>query len=84
MFKCMVLHVAEKHSCFQCKSYEGELVRCNGPLCGKFYHMDCVSKQRTARIEGDTVICSLHACSTCASENAKNAQAFKGFTAVIL
>ena len=71
--------IAGSHSCFYCKSCEGDTVKCSVQLCGKFYHKDCLAKLRTARIEGNNVICPLHACSTCASESTKNPQAWKGF-----
>lgn len=31
-----------KHPCMLCKSTEGDIVRCNIPSCGKFFHRSCL------------------------------------------
>lgn len=54
------------HKCFVCKTSEGVVRRCNIRLCGKFYHHSCITSYRHARIDGNSYICSLHICLTCA------------------
>ena len=40
-FKCEEC-VSNKHTCFICKSLEGDTVKCFIPSCGKYYHESCV------------------------------------------
>ena len=73
-----VFTVAGKHTCFVCKSSEGEVKQCRVAHCGKFYHVACISKYPHARIENNSISCPLHVCGTCYTENPKNLKCSKG------
>ena len=70
--------VSGKHTCFVCKSSEGEVKQCRVAHCGKFYHLACISKYPHARIESNSISCPLHVCGTCYTENPKNSKCSKG------
>ena len=65
-----------KHNCLLCKSSEGNVIRCSQAGCGRFYHVDCILKNGLwpqHRLAGDdTLICPVHTCHTCASDNPKD------------
>ena len=70
--------VSGRHTCFVCKSSEGEVKQCRVAHCGKFYHLACISKYPHARIESNSISCPLHVCGTCYTENPKNPKCSKG------
>ena len=70
--------ISGKHTCFVCKSSEGEVKQCRVSHCGKFYHLACISAYPHARIENNSISCPLHVCGTCYTENPKNPKCSKG------
>ncbi|KAK2154206.1 hypothetical protein NP493_2211g00002 [Ridgeia piscesae] len=66
------------HTCFVCKKTGPEMKRCGVPLCGRFYHQECVVKLPLTRSENHHFYCPLHTCATCAGGNPKNIKATKG------
>uniref|UniRef100_A0A8C4QXA2 Uncharacterized protein n=1 Tax=Eptatretus burgeri TaxID=7764 RepID=A0A8C4QXA2_EPTBU len=52
-------------TCFVCKRAGRDTKRCLAPLCGKFYHPDCVWKCNGCVIEGKGFRCPLHVCLNC-------------------
>ena len=74
--------------CFVCKAHEkkdGDVVekptKCSIKDCGKFYHLTCLASYQYAKIDNDTIVmCPLHVCETCASEekNLKDPKSLKG------
>ncbi|XP_043560054.1 histone-lysine N-methyltransferase NSD2-like [Chiloscyllium plagiosum] len=66
------------HTCFVCKENEKDVKRCLMPLCGKFYHMDCIKKYPTTVIQNKGFRCSLHVCLSCYACNPTNPRANKG------
>uniref|UniRef100_UPI00358EDF5A histone-lysine N-methyltransferase NSD2 isoform X2 n=1 Tax=Myxine glutinosa TaxID=7769 RepID=UPI00358EDF5A len=52
-------------TCFVCKISGRDTKRCLAPLCGKFYHPDCVLKCNGCIIEGRGFRCPLHVCLNC-------------------
>ncbi|KAL4232100.1 Histone-lysine N-methyltransferase [Mactra antiquata] len=63
------------HSCFACKKASADTQRCTVPVCGKFYHIDCVKKFSQAKVEGKGITCPLHSCHTCLAYNLKGSAA---------
>ncbi|XP_048449295.1 histone-lysine N-methyltransferase, H3 lysine-36 specific-like, partial [Rhincodon typus] len=66
------------HTCFVCKENEKDVKRCLMPLCGKFYHMDCIKKYPTTVMQNKGFRCSLHVCLSCYACNPTNPRASKG------
>ncbi|KAK7508605.1 hypothetical protein BaRGS_00000171 [Batillaria attramentaria] len=66
------------HTCFSCKKADQETVKCSVPMCGKYYHEECVKKLPQARMEGKGFTCPLHVCATCVAESSRNPKAVKG------
>ena len=74
--------------CFVCNHHlKGDESAPEKPLkclvkdCGRFYHLSCLSSYQYAKIEGGSVVmCPLHVCETCASEekNLKDPKSLKG------
>lgn len=52
--------------------------RCLLPLCGKFYHEECVQKYPPTVIQNKGFRCPLHICITCHAANPANVSASKG------
>ena len=66
------------HSCFVCKAGSKDVKRCLVPVCGKYYHEECVKAFSQTRFEPRGFKCPLHLCSSCFSENPKSLKASKG------
>ncbi|XP_055969094.1 histone-lysine N-methyltransferase, H3 lysine-36 specific isoform X1 [Sorex fumeus] len=66
------------HTCFVCKQSGEDVKRCLLPLCGKFYHEDCVQKYPPTVMQNKGFRCSLHICITCHAANPASVSASKG------
>uniref|UniRef100_A0A8C6RZZ6 Histone-lysine N-methyltransferase, H3 lysine-36 specific n=1 Tax=Nannospalax galili TaxID=1026970 RepID=A0A8C6RZZ6_NANGA len=66
------------HTCFVCKQSGEDVKRCLLPLCGKFYHQECVQKYPPTVMQNKGFRCSLHMCITCHAANPANVSASKG------
>nr|XP_009663917.1 PREDICTED: histone-lysine N-methyltransferase, H3 lysine-36 and H4 lysine-20 specific [Struthio camelus australis] len=66
------------HTCFVCKSSGEDVKRCLLPLCGKYYHEDCIQKYPPTVLQNKGFRCSLHICMTCHAANPANISASKG------
>uniref|UniRef100_UPI00398F63BD histone-lysine N-methyltransferase, H3 lysine-36 specific-like isoform X2 n=1 Tax=Pristiophorus japonicus TaxID=55135 RepID=UPI00398F63BD len=66
------------HTCFVCRENENDVKRCLMPLCGKFYHMECIEKYPTTVLQNKGFRCSIHACLSCYACNPTNPRATKG------
>ncbi|KAM3612230.1 uncharacterized protein V6R79_004996 [Siganus canaliculatus] len=53
------------HTCFVCKKSDNEVKRCMIPLCGKFYHSDCILNYSATQSHNKGLRCPLHACLSC-------------------
>ncbi|XP_072313696.1 histone-lysine N-methyltransferase NSD2 [Eucyclogobius newberryi] len=53
------------HSCFSCKSSEGEVRRCHVPHCGKFYHEACIRLSPLTVFDNKGFRCPMHTCISC-------------------
>lgn len=66
------------HTCFVCKKPDKEVRRCMIPVCGKFYHMDCIMKHSPTVAQNRGFRCSLHVCLACYITNPANPGISKG------
>ncbi|KAM9695470.1 histone-lysine N-methyltransferase, H3 lysine-36 specific isoform 4-T11 [Trichechus inunguis] len=66
------------HTCFVCKQSGEDVKRCLLPLCGKFYHEECVQKYPPTVMQNKGFRCSLHICITCHAANPASVTASKG------
>nr|KAF6481309.1 nuclear receptor binding SET domain protein 1 [Molossus molossus] len=66
------------HTCFVCKQSGEDVKRCLLPLCGKFYHEECVQKYPPTVVQNKGFRCSLHICITCHAANPASVSASKG------
>ncbi|KAM6224213.1 histone-lysine N-methyltransferase, H3 lysine-36 specific-like [Rhynchocyon petersi] len=66
------------HTCFVCKQSGKDVKRCLLPLCGKFYHEECVQKYPPTVMQNKGFRCSLHICITCHAANPASVSASKG------
>ncbi|XP_072898376.1 histone-lysine N-methyltransferase NSD2 [Hemitrygon akajei] len=66
------------HTCFVCKKNGPDVKRCIVPLCGKFYHEDCVRKYPPTVFENKRFRCPLHTCISCHAINPSNPRPTKG------
>uniref|UniRef100_A0A8C8VNX6 Histone-lysine N-methyltransferase, H3 lysine-36 specific n=1 Tax=Pelusios castaneus TaxID=367368 RepID=A0A8C8VNX6_9SAUR len=66
------------HTCFVCKCSGEDVRRCLLPLCGKYYHEECVQKYPPTVMQNKGFRCSLHICMTCHAANPANLSASKG------
>ncbi|XP_005878229.1 PREDICTED: histone-lysine N-methyltransferase, H3 lysine-36 and H4 lysine-20 specific [Myotis brandtii] len=57
------------HTCFSCKRSGAGVKRCLLPLCGKFYHENCVQKYPPTVMQDRGFRCPRHSCITCQSAN---------------
>lgn len=60
------------HTCFVCKKPGNGLKRCMIPLCGKFYHTDCISAYSATQPHNKGFRCPLHVCLSCHITNPLN------------
>ncbi|KAI2657018.1 Histone-lysine N-methyltransferase, H3 lysine-36 specific [Labeo rohita] len=66
------------HTCFVCKKPDKEVRRCMIPVCGKFYHMECILKHSPTVAQNRGFRCSLHVCLACFITNPANPGISKG------
>ncbi|XP_041078909.1 histone-lysine N-methyltransferase, H3 lysine-36 specific-like [Polyodon spathula] len=66
------------HTCFVCKKPGPDVKRCIIPVCGKFYHMDCITKHAPTVLQNHSFRCSLHVCLSCYITNPANPSVSKG------
>ncbi|KAB5565367.1 hypothetical protein PHYPO_G00240510 [Pangasianodon hypophthalmus] len=66
------------HTCFVCKKPDEDVRRCMIPVCGKFYHMECIIKFAPTTQQNRGFRCSLHVCLSCYITNPTNPSSSKG------
>ncbi|XP_051514095.1 histone-lysine N-methyltransferase NSD2-like isoform X1 [Myxocyprinus asiaticus] len=66
------------HTCFVCNKPDKEVRRCMIPVCGKFYHMECIMKHSPTVAQNRGFRCSLHVCLACYITNPANPSISKG------
>lgn len=66
------------HTCFVCKQTGNGLKRCIIPLCGKFYHADCILAFSATQPHNKGFRCPLHVCLSCHIANPLNICSSKG------
>ncbi|KAF7668686.1 hypothetical protein LDENG_00294660 [Lucifuga dentata] len=66
------------HTCFVCKKSGNGVKRCMIPLCGKFYHTDCIMTYSATQPQNKGFRCPLHVCLSCHITNPLNIQGCKG------
>ncbi|TSP68523.1 Histone-lysine N-methyltransferase, H3 lysine-36 and H4 lysine-20 specific [Bagarius yarrelli] len=66
------------HECFMCKKLGDDVRRCMVPVCGKFYHGECVASHALTVPLNRGFRCSLHACLACFIINPNNPSVYKG------
>ncbi|KAG5843239.1 hypothetical protein ANANG_G00148630 [Anguilla anguilla] len=66
------------HTCFVCKKVGQDVRRCMIPVCGKFYHGECIAKHAPTTPLGRGFRCSLHVCLSCYIANPANPSVSKG------
>ncbi|KAI1903574.1 hypothetical protein AGOR_G00028580 [Albula goreensis] len=66
------------HTCFVCKKPGKDVRRCMIPVCGKFYHGECIAKHAPTAPLSRGFRCSLHVCLSCYITNPANPSVSKG------
>ncbi|XP_008282673.1 uncharacterized protein nsd1a [Stegastes partitus] len=66
------------HACFVCKKSGNGVKRCIIPLCGKFYHTDCILAYSATQPHNKGFRCPLHVCLSCHITNPLNLCSSKG------
>uniref|UniRef100_W5N3A3 PHD-type domain-containing protein n=2 Tax=Lepisosteus oculatus TaxID=7918 RepID=W5N3A3_LEPOC len=66
------------HTCFVCKKPGPDVKRCLIPVCGKFYHGECVARHTPTAPQSRGFRCSLHVCLSCFIANPANPSVSKG------
>lgn len=66
------------HKCFVCKKPGNGVKRCIIPLCGKFYHSDCIVAYSPTQTHNKGFRCPLHVCLSCHITNPLNVCNTKG------
>ncbi|XP_018531265.2 histone-lysine N-methyltransferase, H3 lysine-36 specific isoform X3 [Lates calcarifer] len=66
------------HTCFVCKKSGNGVKRCMIPLCGKFYHTDCILAYSATQPHNKGFRCPLHVCLSCHITNPLNVCSSKG------
>ncbi|XP_054872650.1 histone-lysine N-methyltransferase, H3 lysine-36 specific [Amphiprion ocellaris] len=66
------------HTCFVCKKSGNGVKRCIIPLCGKFYHTDCILAFSATQPHNKGFRCPLHVCLSCHITNPLNLCSSKG------
>ncbi|XP_042275873.1 histone-lysine N-methyltransferase, H3 lysine-36 specific isoform X1 [Thunnus maccoyii] len=66
------------HTCFVCKKSSNGIKRCMIPLCGKFYHTDCIMAFSATQPHNKGFRCPLHVCLSCHITNPLNICSSKG------
>ncbi|KAL0973739.1 hypothetical protein UPYG_G00210310 [Umbra pygmaea] len=65
-------------TCFVCKKSGEGVKRCMVPVCGKFYHSECILKHAPTQPQNKGFRCSLHICLSCHITNPLNPCSSKG------
>ncbi|XP_057676833.1 uncharacterized protein nsd1b isoform X2 [Corythoichthys intestinalis] len=66
------------HTCFVCKKRGEDVRRCMIPVCGKFYHGECIAAYAPTVPVNRGFRCSIHVCLTCFIYNPGSPSASKG------
>lgn len=64
-YKKHCLLLSGVHKCFVCKKSGNGVKRCMIPLCGKFYHTDCIMAYSATQPHNKGFRCPLHVCLSC-------------------
>lgn len=66
------------HTCFICKKRSEDVRRCMIPVCGKFYHGECIANYAPTAPVNRGFRCSIHVCLTCFITNPNSSSISKG------
>ncbi|XP_041864427.1 histone-lysine N-methyltransferase, H3 lysine-36 specific isoform X2 [Melanotaenia boesemani] len=66
------------HTCFVCKKRSEDVRRCMIPVCGKFYHGECIASYGPTAPVNRGFRCSIHVCLTCFITNPNSSSLSKG------
>ncbi|XP_069565693.1 histone-lysine N-methyltransferase, H3 lysine-36 specific isoform X2 [Brachyistius frenatus] len=66
------------HTCFVCKKRSEDVRRCMIPVCGKFYHGECIAAFAPTAPVNRGFRCSIHVCLTCFIANPSSSSVSKG------
>ncbi|XP_028322398.1 uncharacterized protein nsd1b isoform X2 [Gouania willdenowi] len=66
------------HTCFVCKKRSEDVRRCMIPVCGKFYHGECITSFAPTAPVNRGFRCSIHVCLTCFILNPNSLSVSKG------
>uniref|UniRef100_A0A3P8Q1L4 Histone-lysine N-methyltransferase, H3 lysine-36 specific n=1 Tax=Astatotilapia calliptera TaxID=8154 RepID=A0A3P8Q1L4_ASTCA len=66
------------HTCFVCKKRGEDVRRCMIPVCGKFYHGECIANYAPTVPVNRGFRCSIHVCLTCFIANPNSSNISKG------
>lgn len=66
------------HTCFVCKKRGEDVRRCMIPVCGKFYHGECIAAFGPTAPVNRSFRCSIHVCLTCFISNPSSTGLCKG------
>ncbi|XP_053704100.1 histone-lysine N-methyltransferase, H3 lysine-36 specific [Synchiropus splendidus] len=66
------------HTCFVCKKRGEDVRRCMIPVCGKFYHGECIASFAPTAPVNRGFRCSIHVCLSCFITNPNSAAMTKG------
>uniref|UniRef100_A0A1A7WSJ4 Histone-lysine N-methyltransferase, H3 lysine-36 specific n=1 Tax=Iconisemion striatum TaxID=60296 RepID=A0A1A7WSJ4_9TELE len=66
------------HLCYVCKKSGSGVKRCIIPLCGKFYHTDCITAYSPTQLHNKGFRCPMHVCLSCHIANPLNICSTKG------
>lgn len=75
---CNSLSFAGIHTCFVCKKRSEDVRRCMIPVCGKFYHGECIANFAPTVAVNRGFRCSIHVCLTCFIANPNSSTISKG------
>ncbi|XP_061660354.1 histone-lysine N-methyltransferase, H3 lysine-36 specific [Syngnathoides biaculeatus] len=66
------------HTCFVCKKRSEDVRRCMIPVCGKFYHGECIAAYAPTAPVSRGFRCAIHVCLTCFIANPGSSSVSKG------
>ncbi|KAM4547278.1 uncharacterized protein nsd1b isoform 2-T3 [Fundulus diaphanus] len=66
------------HTCFVCKKRSQDVRRCMIPVCGKFYHGECIANYAPTAPVHRSFRCSIHVCLTCFIASPNSSSISKG------
>uniref|UniRef100_A0A1A7YAR4 Histone-lysine N-methyltransferase, H3 lysine-36 specific n=2 Tax=Iconisemion striatum TaxID=60296 RepID=A0A1A7YAR4_9TELE len=66
------------HTCFVCKKRSEDVRRCMIPVCGKFYHGECIASFAPTAPVNRGFRCSIHVCLTCFIASPNSSSISKG------